>query len=72
MFRYSKKLVRKKLGHFMLESYISPLVITRGGKDEVVMVSYSQFMQLLENQSREAIAKNIEESTIDARNKGGE
>jgi len=56
----------------MLESYISPLVITRGGKDEVVMVSYLQFMQLLENQSREAIAKNIEESTIDARNKGGE
>ena len=64
--------MRKKLGHFMLESYISPLVITRGGKDEVVMVSYSQFMQLLENQSREAIAKNIEESTIDARNNGGE
>lgn len=49
MFRYSKKLVRKKLGHFMLEAQVAPFVITRNGKDEVVVMSYALFEQLLED-----------------------
>ena len=65
MLRYSKKLVRKKFGHFMLEAHVSPIVITRGGKDDVVMVSYPQFMQLLEDSEDLQDIRAIDESLSD-------
>lgn len=65
MLRYSKKLVRKKLGHLMLEAHVSPIVITRGGKDDVVMVSYPQFMQLLEDSEDLQDIRAIDESLSD-------
>jgi PHD/YefM family antitoxin component YafN of YafNO toxin-antitoxin module len=49
----------------MLEAQVSPLVITRGGKDEVVMVSYLQFMQLLEDLEDLEDIRAIDESLRD-------
>ena len=67
MFRYSKKLVRKKLGHFMLEAQVAPFVITRKGSDEVVVMSYTFFEELLEDSEEIADIRAAEISLSDPR-----
>ena len=65
MLRYSKRQVRKKLGKLMLEARVSPIVITRGGEDDVVMVSYSEFMKLLEDSEDLQDIRAIDEALSD-------
>lgn len=65
MLRYSETLVRKKLGLIMLEAKLSPLVITREGKDHIVMLSYQHFMQLLEDSEDLQDIRAIDESLSD-------
>ena len=65
MLRYSKRQVRKKLGHLMLEAHVSPIVITRVGEDDVVMVRYSEFMKLLEDSEDLQDIRAIDEALSD-------
>ena len=49
----------------MLEAHVSPIIITRGGKDDVVMVSYTQFMQLIEDSEDLQDIRAIDEAMSD-------